>query len=319
MTTWAGNSYWSPEDGDAYVAYRVIGNVALVLGDPIGSPAGRRTAIPEFAGWTQRSGWTPAFFGVSADLLDAYRAQGWLVVQVGEDTVIELAELEFRGKAWQDVRSALNNAAKQGISFEFVDLATAPPAVTDQLERLSADWVRDKGLPEMGFTLGTLREAADPQVRTAIAVDADRTVHGVTTWLPVYRHGALRGWTIDVMRRRNGGFRGVMEFLIAQAAMSFRAEGYPFLSLSDAPLARREREGEELQSLQRALDVIADVMEPYYGFRSLLAFKAKFQPRYEPAYLVYPDALALPAIALAITRAYLPDLGIREAIRAGRQ
>jgi lysylphosphatidylglycerol synthetase-like protein (DUF2156 family) len=227
--------------------------------------------------------------------------------------------LEFRGKAWQDVRSAVNNAAKRSITFEFVDLATAPPAITDQLERLSADWAQDKGLPEMGFTLGTLREAADPQVRTAIAVDADRTVHGVTTWLPVYEHGAVRGWTIDVMRRRSGGFRGVMEFLIAQAAVAFREEGYPFLSLSDAPLARREREGQELQALQRVLDRLATVMEPYYGFRSLLAFKAKFQPSYQPAYLVYPDALALPAIGLAITRAYLPDLGIREAVRAGRQ
>ena len=53
-------------------------------------------------------------------------------------------------------------------------------------------------------------------------------------------------------------------------------------------------------------------LEPVYGFRSLLQFKQKFQPRLEPLYLAYPDALSLPAIAIAISRCYLPDLDLRE-------
>ena len=46
-----------------------------------------------------------------------------------------------------------------------------------------------------------------------------------------------------------------------------------------------------------------------YGFRSLLAFKAKFQPDFRPLHLTYPDSTALPAIGTSIARAYLPDLG----------
>ena len=49
-------------------------------------------------------------------------------------------------------------------------------------------------------------------------------------------------------------------------------------------------------------------LEPVYGFRSLLAFKSKFQPEYRPLYLTYPQATALPAIGTAVARAYLPDL-----------
>ena len=49
-------------------------------------------------------------------------------------------------------------------------------------------------------------------------------------------------------------------------------------------------------------------LEQFYGFRSLYAFKIKFQPRLEPLYLVYPNQTALPRIALALTEAYLPDL-----------
>ena len=50
------------------------------------------------------------------------------------------------------------------------------------------------------------------------------------------------GWTLDFMRRRSaGGFRPVMEFLIASAAQDLRAAGDEVLSLSGAPLARLDR------------------------------------------------------------------------------
>jgi phosphatidylglycerol lysyltransferase len=68
-------------------------------------------------------------------------------------------------------------------------------------------------------------------------------------------------------------------------------------------------------TLQRLLGMIASTMEPAYGFQSLLHFKAKFQPAYQPLYLAYPDPAALGSIAAAIGRAYLPHLTSRQALR----
>ena len=59
-------------------------------------------------------------------------------------------------------------------------------------------------------------------------------------------------------------------------------------------------------------------LEPYYGFRSLQAFKSKFQPRYVPLYLVFPDEAALPRIGVALSRAYLPEAGVRDFISMAR-
>jgi len=105
-----------------------------------------------------------------------------------------------------------------------------------------------------------------------------------------------------------------MEFLIATAALTFREEGARFVSLSGAPLARLDR-GERPSALQRLLDMIASTLEPAYGFQSLLHFKAKFQPVYQPLYLTYPDPAALGSIATAIGRAYVPRLTPRQALR----
>ncbi|WP_051837189.1 rhomboid family intramembrane serine protease [Streptomyces sp. NRRL WC-3742] len=318
ITTWDGNHYWFEEEGRSAVAYRLLGTVALTTGDPFGAPEDRAAAVAGFARHCDARGWTPCFYSVSPQTRAATGQLGWRSLQVAEDTVVPLPELAFTGKKWQDIRTALNKAGKQGITAEWWSYHEAPLALKDQIRAISEEWVSEKGLPEMGFTLGGLEELDDPDVRVLVAVDAQRTVHGLTSWMPVYEDGVPVGWTLDFMRRRSEGFRGVSEFLIASAALGFKEEGARFLSLSGAPLARSGQD-EEPTGLERMLDWMGGVLEPVYGFRSLLAFKAKFQPEYRPMYMCYSDPAALPAITRAIGKAYLPHLTAAQGVRLMRR
>jgi len=176
--------------------------------------------------------------------------------------------------------------------------------------------VGDKGLPEMGFTLGTLTEARDPEVRLALALSPKGDVDGFLSWLPVYGpDGVVRGWTLDLMRRREGGFGPVMEFLIGSSARHFAEEGAQILSLSGAPLAHENPADAGL--IADLTDRLAETLEPVYGFRSLHRFKQKFNPRYETMYLLYRDEGDLPAIAAGLTKAFLPDATLRQFAGAG--
>jgi lysylphosphatidylglycerol synthetase-like protein (DUF2156 family) len=316
MSTWPGNQYWVSPDGRAAVAYRAIAGVAVTVGGPYGDPAALDSAIAGFAGFCQDRGLQPCLYGVTARARAAAQRLGWTSVQIAEDALLPLERLQFAGKKWQGVRAALNKAAREGITAQWWTYPQAPPDLAGQIRQISEKWAAGKGLPEMGFTLGGLDQLNDPDVRCLIAVGADRTVHGITSWLPVYAGGRPVGWTLDLMRRNTepGTCRGVMEFLIATAALTFREEGAHFISLSAAPLARIDR-GEQPSALQRLLDMIATATEPMYGFQSLLRFKDKFQPVYEPLYLTYPDPAALGSIAIAIGRAYLPHLTSRQALR----
>jgi lysylphosphatidylglycerol synthetase-like protein (DUF2156 family) len=317
MTTWAGNAYWFTSDSGAAVAYRVHAGVALTTGGPIGDPELRAKAMLGFTEHCHQLGWIPCWYSVDAQAAAALAELGFSTLQVAEETVLRLPELAFTGRKWQDIRSALNRAKKAGVTAEWCSYRHAPLAITDQIRVISEEWVAEKGLPEMGFTLGGLDELADDDVRLLIAVDADRTLHAVTSWLPVHRDGQLDGWTLDFMRRRGDAFAGASEFLIASAALLCQQEGAEFLSLSGAPLARIDR-GQPIGSAQRLLDRTGQLLEPVYGFRSLMAFKAKFQPEYRPLYLGYPDPTTLPSIGNALSRAYLPHLQPRQASRLAR-
>ncbi|MEE2034561.1 bifunctional lysylphosphatidylglycerol flippase/synthetase MprF [Rhodococcus chondri] len=316
MSTWAGNTYWFTADRQHAVAYRVHSGVALTTGDPIGDRASPAQAVDEFATFCLGNGWTPCFYSVGPDTAAIAREHGWSCLQVAEETIIELADLAFKGKKFQDVRTALNRAGKDGIEARWITFAEAPLSVREQIVDISEEWVADKGLPEMGFTLGGLAELSDPEVQLLLAVDQDNHVHAVTSWMPVYCDGTPVGLTLDFMRRRSDGFRAAMEFLIASAALSAQDQGLEFLSLSGAPLASADTASElDRGALDALLDLLGRTLEPVYGFRSLLAFKAKFQPRYRPVYMIFPDAAALPAIGVAVGRAYLPHLSLEDSGR----
>lgn len=319
MSTWRGNEYLFsgalPDAApDAVVAFQRHAGVAIALGDPI-APAERvGEVLRDFAEASQRAGLTPCVFSASAAVRDAAPAD-WRSLQVAEDTLIDLPAMELRGKRWQNVRAALNRAEREGIGFRLVRLAEQPWAILAQVRAISEQWVGDKGLPEMRFTLGGVDEALDPEVWVGIAVDADGSVHGVTSWLPVYgAGGVVDGWTLDLMRRRDGGFGPVMEYLIASSALAFREQGARFVSLSGAPLVNSS--DAETGPIERVLGMMAALLEPLYGFRSLHQFKAKFNPRPEPLFLLYRDEADLPRIGIALTRAYLPDASLRELVRA---
>jgi phosphatidylglycerol lysyltransferase len=318
MSTWPANSHFRTPDGQSVITFQRHAGVAVTLGDPIGPPAGRAAAVHAFAAMCERSGLVPCLFSVAGATAAVADGLGWQHVQVAEDALIDLDGLEFRGKRWQDVRSALNRAAKDGITYREVALADEPWAVRAQVRAISEGWVGDKSLPELGFTLGGVEEALDPGVRVGLAVDADGSVHGVTSWLPVHGpDGSIDGWTLDMMRRRPGGFRPVIEFLIASAITAFQSRGARFVSLSGAPLAHSPQPLHN-PAVVRLLDTLGAAMEPLYGFRSLHTYKAKFGPRYEPMYLAYRDEGDLPRIGVAMTRAYLPDSGIRDLVRLAR-
>ena len=319
MTTWPENRHMIARDGQSYLAFRRHAGVAVALGDPIGPPGSGPAALHDFVAMCNRTSLVPYIFSCTAETAAATRALGWQSVQVAEDNVVELAALEFKGKKWQDVRTAMNKAPKEGVEFRMVSLTEQSWALVQQVEKLSQEWLGDKELPEMGFTLGGVTEALDPEVKVGLAVDTAGTVHGVTSWMPVYAaDGAIAGWTLDLMRRKDGAFKSTMEFLIASSCLHFKAQGAGFVSLSGAPLARSEEDPAGETVIERFLDTLGATLEPVYGFRSLHAFKSKFQPRLSPMYMAYRDEADLPRIGIAITKAYLPDSGLRDLLAVVR-
>ena len=319
MATWKGNDYWFSATGRSAIAYRVSYGIALTVTGPFGDPDEYEDDLRAFADFCTQRSLTPVFYSVHAEQRDELVSAGWNALDVGTEMVIDPAAWQTRGKKWQDVRTAINKAKRDGITDVLTTFKESPFSVQTQIREISAQWAGEKALPEMGFTLGGVDELVDPRVKLLYAVDADGKVLGVTSWLPTYENGKVVGWTLDFMRHRTDSVNGIMEFLIARMAERLRDEGeVRFMSLSAAPLAGMSGEGHEQGEsavLDHVLQMVADIMEPAYGFHSLFRFKLKFHPDEAKVYICYPDPAKLPQISLAVAQAYVPSLTPAEAMR----
>ncbi|WP_157439122.1 DUF2156 domain-containing protein [Agreia sp. Leaf244] len=325
MSTWSGNSYWFDPEVDAAVAYRVQGFVAVAVGGPFGPAFADPRVVERFVRFCGDHGWTATFYGVDDDALDTFAALRWQRLKVAEEAVLRPRDWNPTGKKWQDIRTAVNKAARAGVQAQWTSWKDLSLLQRSQLQAISEAWVAEKNLPEMGFTLGGIDELADPAVRLMLAVDADGTIVAVTSWLPLYatQDGAqgprVCGYTLDFMRRRPDAANGTMEFVIAAAVEQAKSDGMDLLSLSGAPLANAAPESSQLEVrasvVAQLLDYVGRSLEPAYGFRSLLNFKKKFQPQFVPLWLIYPDTTDLPAVGAAIGRCYLPQLSVLQVSR----
>ena len=304
--------------GRAYVAYRVHAGVALALGDPVVAPGGPATAVADFAVAVRRSGWTPCLFSVGARAgRAAGRRDGWRSLQVAEDTLIDLDGLEFKGKAWQAVRSAFNRADKSGIEHRMVHLAEEPRALVAQVRAISEEWVGDKGLPEMGFTLGGVDEALDS--RGAHRPRDRRRGHRPR------RHVLAAGLRPDAGDRRLDARRhAAPERRVPRRRRVPHRLGLPDLPGRGRPvrLAVRGAAGplgppDETSEpvLDRLLDALGAALEPYYGFRSLHSSRRSSARATSRCTSSTATRRTCRGSAIALTRAYLPDADARDLLR----
>jgi phosphatidylglycerol lysyltransferase len=315
--------YFFSRSGRAVIAYRFESDTLLVIGDPIGPPDEIPSILRDFERFTDDRDWTFAFFQSLPEFQALYRSIGWRAIHIGEEPVLEVGEFTLEGSAMGDVRRSFVKLQKAGLEAKHhrpderpFDAAHNPDGLVSQLSAISADWLRAHPGEERGFCMGRFDVHRLRETWLVVAWDpAKRRAEGFLTWIPI---PSRKGWALDLMRRRHDAPAGVMEFLVAASAEEARRRGDALLSLSLSALARSEASGaaesDEPAAVGRARALLIKHLARFYPFEGLFRWKAKFQPAFEPRYLVYPHPLALPRVALALARAQSAG-GLRSYLR----
>jgi len=300
--------YFFSPTGRAVIAYRFESNVLLVLGDPIGPEEEFASLLSQFETYCAEHDWCFALFQARPERLDTYREAGWRAVHIGVDPIIRVDRFTLEGSSMGDVRRSKNRLEASGIQARLFPPDTDPfepdqePALRDQLASVSAEWLRSRHGSEKGFAMGRFDPHRLRDSWLAAAVDPEHgRVLAFITWVPIW---ARRGWALDLMRRRDDAPPGIIELLIVACVEAAKASGDLMLSLSLSALAKTE--ADPADSADRARTFLMEHLRRFYDFEGLFRWKSKFQPEFEPRYLVYPDPMALPRVVFALARAQSP-------------
>ncbi len=280
--------------GKGLVAYAVRRHVAFASGDPLCAADDTEGAAREWLEHCRRNGWTPCVYEAAEETLPAYRRLGLRSLKMAEEAIVDLASFSLAGGRRAALRAMVHKTTRMGFVVRRYDRARGvEPAVDEQLEQISEEWLAGKRLGEMGFSLGRFSLEALDEAFVFLCVEGERAL-AFTTWRP-YRRG--RAALLDLMRKRKDAPSGTMDLLVARALEELRAAGLEEASLANAPLANV---GEPRGGLEKGVSLLFESLNAFYGYKNLFQFKKKFAPRWEGRHLVYPRGADLPRVAYAL-------------------
>lgn len=280
--------------GRGLVGYAVRGEVALTCGDPLAPDEAFEASLRDFIEHCRGNGWTPCVYEAAEERLPVYRTLGLRALKIAEEAVIELPSFSLAGGKRAALRALVHKVTRAGLTVRrYRRSEGADSAVAEQLEAISEEWLAEKRLGEMGFTLGRFSLETLDDVPTFLCESGDR-VEAFCSWLPYRNGGAV---VLDLMRKRREAVSGTMDLLLGEALRHLKCEGFVEASLANAPLANV---GEPRGPLEQGVALLFENLNAFYGYKNLFQFKKKFAPRWEGRYLVYPRGADLPRIAYAM-------------------
>jgi lysyl-tRNA synthetase class 2 len=304
----ADKSYFFSEDERAFLAYRVVGGVAVVSGDPIGPPAEFDRLVARFIAFARQRDWRIAILGACERCLGVYRAHGLHALYHGDEAVLETASFSLDGRPIRKVRQSVHRLLKAGYTAEALHPREVGPELRRRLEAIAREW---RGTaPERGFVmaLDALFRLEDEDALFVIGSGPGGEPEGFLHFALSRPGSALSLSSMPRLRTTPNGFN---EWLVCEAVEWARGHGIARISLNFAPFAALLAPGAELSGLQKLERRALLALKGRFQLDNLLLFNRKFFPSWEPRFVVYERRRDLPRVGIAAlaAEAYLPFSG----------
>jgi phosphatidylglycerol lysyltransferase len=305
-------SYLALEDDKKYffgrriegvAAYTVVNDVFVICGDMICSEADSFAFLSEILSYCRQNAYNVLVLMMNDSFRTLYQTAGFGIVKLGEECCFRLSDYSLAGGRAAKVRAAINHATKAGLTVhEYKPLQGRSADIERQFGEISAEWMKSKGGYTLRFTVGSVGLGDPMDRRYFYAADADGKIYGFIVFLPY-----TGGYLADVTRRRGDAIQGVLEKIIFEAFMQFKAEGVTWGNMGLSPLYN-VADSDKAKMTERLFDFIYDNLNKSYGFRNLHHAKEKYGPTdWIPRYMAYYPKPFGPKLAYAIVRCQIKE------------
>ncbi len=310
FTLRADKSYFFGESEQAFLAYRVVGGVAIVSGDPIGACDDLDPLLSAFVALARRRDCRISILGASEGRLDLYRRHGLHALYHGDEAIVDVASFSLEGRAIRKVRQSVHRLESAGYTARVYRPSELGAQLRTELQEIADTWRGVEAERGFAMALDRLFSLGDDDAVFLVGFDAAGRAGGFLHFAVARAGNALSLSSMPRLRSTPNGFN---EWLICEAIAWARAHGFERVSLNFSPFAELIGSDAKLTTLQELQRRALLRMKGRFQLDNLLVFNRKFFPHWERRFVVYERRLDLPRVGIAAlaAEAYLPFQGER--------
>lgn len=291
--TYSDKYIFVPPEINAYIAYRVSRNFAVVLENPVAENSDEmKKCIISFDKYCYENGLKEIYYRVPKESLPFFNELSKKNLFLGQEGIVDLNTFTLEGGERKSIRNALNKIAEQGYTTHI----NAPPlrdGLIQKLKAVSEEWLKLTEREEIIFSQGMFVEK---EIKEQTVITVENKEEKIIAFLNIIPDYVKNEGTYDLLRKTADAPNGIMDYMLVELFKYFKANGIQHVNLGFAPMSGLDDPGNfPEKSMKFAYEKIRSLSH-YKGQRE---YKEKFHPTWNDKYLIYSndyDLLQVPAV-----------------------
>jgi phosphatidylglycerol lysyltransferase len=291
--TYADKLIFFSQNKNAFIAYRVSGNFAVSLENPVAAnPEEMKTCIEEFEKFCYENGLKSIYYRVPEKCLQIYQSLGKKKLFLGQLGILDLSTFTLDGGSKKSLRNALNKISEKELK---VTVHTPPikDGLLQKLKSVSDEWLNDTGRDEIIFSQGMF-VWNELKWQTIITIEnAEEKIIAFLNIIPDYAKGE---GTYDLIRKTKDAPNGIMDFIMVELFKYLKSQNYSSVNLGLAPMSGLE---DPRTFPEKSMKYAYEKIRAFSHYKGLRDFKEKFSPTWQNEYIIYShdyDLLQIPSV-----------------------
>jgi phosphatidylglycerol lysyltransferase len=294
--TYQDKMVFEPEGLEAFVSYRIAGNYAVVLENPVAENAeSLKECIRLFDRFCYENGLKSFYYRVPEDSLPVYKSLKKKSMFLGQEGVVDLNIFSLEGGARKSIRNAISKVKDRGYTVKF----HFPPIKDGQLQKVksvSDDWLYDTGRSEIIFSQGMF-DWEELKQQTLITVEnSEEKVVAFLNIIPDFAKGES---TYDLLRKTKDAPNGVMDFILIEMFSYLKSEGFETVNLGFAPMSGLK---DPTKFSEKSMKFAYEKIRNFAHYKGMREYKEKFATIWFNKYLIYDHDYDLMQIPRALSK-----------------
>jgi phosphatidylglycerol lysyltransferase len=291
---------YSTEGLDAFISYRVSGNFAIALENPVAANREQmKKCLVSFDKYCYENGLKSIFYRVPENSLPIYQETGKKSLFLGQEGIIDLETFTLEGRDRKTLRHAVNKVTESGYTTTIIE----PPIKDGTLQKIksvSDEWLINTGRKEIIFSQGMF---VWDELKQQTLITVESPEEKIVAFLNVIPDFAPGEGTYDLLRKSDDAPNGTTEFLLIRLCEYLKPLGYRYVNLGFAPMSGID---DPRTFPEKSMQFAYEKLGSFSNYKGLREFKERFFPEWFNKYLVYENDYDLIQVPRVLARVIKP-------------